>query len=86
MTDFRPKRGPLDAVLGAAGIVPALLAHYDLPFPLSAAADILLIGVVGGLVCLIHRKDYEEYERRQRGESKKRWAQLMGRDKGENNR
>jgi hypothetical protein len=71
---------PLDVVLAISFVILAPLAHYGLPFPISAAVEVLLLATLGFLGYLVHRKDYEQFKTRQQEENKKQWAQLMGRD------
>jgi len=74
MPESKFKIKPLDVVLAGVYVLLAPLAHYDLPFPLSAAAEVLLLVVVGAAIVLLHRKDYEESEKREMDENKKRRA------------
>lgn len=78
--------GPLDVLVGIASIALAALAHYHLPFPMSVVADILLIVAVGGGLYFIHHKEDEEEKKRQEEENKRRWAELLGRDRGGDSR
>ncbi len=60
MPEYKFKIKPLDVVLAGVYVLLAPLAHYGLPFPFSAGAEILLLVAVGAVVFLLHRKEYEE--------------------------
>ncbi len=63
MNHYKFKTKPVGYVIVGMYFLLAPLAHYDLPFPLSAATEVLLIPVLGGLLYLTHRKEFEESRR-----------------------
>jgi uncharacterized sodium:solute symporter family permease YidK len=82
MNKHKFKLKPLDIAAFVVYFAVTPLVLHSLPFFVSCAAEVLILVAVVLVVGLNHQREDEDSKRRQEEQNKKRWAEVMGRDKG----